>query len=623
MTRLNSIRKSLISNARLLRWPAAALAVGIMWSLAETLIIRYYFNSGLYFGRGFTPAFNGRIIFYGLVSVVLWGAITLAVHLWRRVFRGRPSLASSGPRAVAVLAAAAAWVNLSIVLTYAVHTEFGVPFRNRLALIVFAGLPAMVVIAAFVLLIIRLRLYANPALKLAAHISLTAALIIGACSYGYEWYRSLSRPRPSGLPDVVFITLDAWRADALRPDISPALARFAQENGLVFENARAPSSWTLPSFAATLTGSYNITEQCGLERRDDIRTTWAEVMRNNGYDTFAVVDNPYLDTNRLLTRGFNHYDNPYFKAFPAAVHFYDTAWYFALRGHRFIPDVPGEAERRLTRKVLSLLRKPSRRPKFIWVHYLNPHFPYQPAAAVLAKKAPYPPEEIEVFTDKRKLSPDKVGVIKTLYECEVESTDRDVAPLLAELAAAPNKLVIISSDHGEEFYEHGGTEHARTLYDEVCRVPLIIALPEARPDRPRVGQISSPVSLIDLAPSVLTFLGFPVPPTMEGRRDVLGGRVPPNREIYLALNSNEYLAAAIIAGDRKVIATISNDALRTEYYDLKADPEEQRPLPPDRKNERLKRKLLNWLCEKRVPREEPGGPSPFGDRADLRALGYM
>jgi len=627
LVKSSRIRTTLAKGARALRWPAAAFAVGVVWALAETLVIRTVFETGFYYSRSFISALNGRVVFYGLVSLAVWAIVTSGAILWRRVFGGSFSLAAISGRAIAFGAAAAAWFNLTIAGAYLVHAQFGVPLRNRLALITLGAVPSLVLVAAFIFLLTRLRrrfAVARAASKYAGYTLLAAALALAAVSYGYERIRSLSRPRPSGLPNVVFLTLDAWRADAFRDELSPAIATFARENGLVFTNARAPSSWTLSSFAAIFTGSYNVTRPSGVERRDDVRTTWAEIMRDGGYDTFAVVHNPHLDTVRFVNRGFNHFDCARFNAFLSAIHFYDTAWYFAMRGQCFVPEIPGEANYILTEKTLALVRKSSKRPKFIWVHYLDPHYPYQPTARVLREKAPHLTVKTDLGTDIENLSPENAAGIKTLYECEVESTDREVARLLAELAAEPNTLVIISADHGEEFFEHGGTRHNRTVYDEVCKVPLIIALP--KPDRTHVtvGEKSSPVSLVDVAPSVLRYLSLPVPPTMEGREDILSGEIPGDRQVFVILNSLEYLTAALIVGDKKVIMTLEGGDVRTEYYDLSADPGEQRPLPLDEQGERLQTELREWLDGLDVTRE--GGAadtSLFGDRADLRALGYM
>jgi hypothetical protein len=111
---------------------------------------------------------------------------------------------------------------------------------------------------------------------------------------------------------------------------------------------------------------------------------------------------------------------------------------------------------------------------------------------------------------------------------------------------------------------------------------------------------------------------------MEGREDILSGEIPRDREVFVILNCPESLTAALIVGDKKVIATLDGDDVCTEYYDLSADPGEQRPLPLDEGGRRLTTRLLGWLDERDVSRERGDGGRPiFGDRADLRALGYM
>jgi hypothetical protein len=611
----------------MLRWPAAATAVGIIWGYAETLVVRNVFDSGIYFSRSFGSAISGRIIFYGLLSLTIWALITLGAVSWRRISGRQFALSKINGWATALWAAAAAWVNLTLAATYVVHTQLGLLPRNRLALIMLGGLPSLVLVGAAVFLITRLRrrsLAARAVTKYAAYSVLAAALASAVVFCGYERWRVSSRPVPSRLPNVVFITLDAWRADAFNEELSPAIANFVRKKGFVFTNARAPSTWTLPSFAAVFTGSYNITRQTGLERRGVALATWAEVMRDGGYDTFAVFHNPHLDTTRFLIRGFSRFDYIEFNGFLSAIHYYDTVWYFANRGQRFAPEAPGEANRKLTDKTLSLVRASSRRPKFIWVHYLDPHYPYQPEADILRERAPRLLDKTDLGTDRGTLSRENAGALKTLYECETTTVDREVARLLAQLEAEPNTLVIISSDHGEEFFEHGGTRHGRTVYDEVCRVPLIIALPMSDRENVNARENSYPVSLVDVAPSVLGYLGLPVPSTMEGRNDIFYGEIPGEREIFVALNCPAYLTAAVIAGDKKVITTLEGGDAHSEYYDLSNDPGEQKPLPWDAEGELLKRNLLNWLDERNVVREEGAERlSPFGDRADLRALGYM
>lgn len=630
------IRNALPAIGRFFLWLGGAAGVGFCWALAETLLIRHTFASGIYFSRSFLSALNGRFVFYGLVAVVLTSLFALAFNFWQRAKRRNAPSPSARGRALIATAAVAVWANLSFLFLYFLYKNTCLPTWNKAAYVAASVIiPALITAAAAKAFS---RLYAkykawHGAVLFASYILLVAAVTGALSSSVYLWHKNRARPTSTDLPDVVVITLDAWRADAFNKTLTPKLYDFAQSDGLVFANARAPSSWTLPSFSAALTGSYNVANMEGLRsggpspgRRpwDVVPRTWAEVMRDSGYDTYAVLSNPHLDTTRLIFRGFSDFDYVDFHPVLAAVRFYDSALYFAVRGRKCSREVPGETTRRLMDKTLKILGIPGKRPKFIWVHILDPHFPYQPLRRVLEESAPYLLNKADYGTDRKYLKEANSGVVKALYDAEVRSTDSLVEPLLSDLERRKNTLVVISADHGEEFFEHGGKEHSRTLYDEVCRVPLIVALPDAGRSRPRAGAVSAPVSLVDVAPSVLNYLGLPVPPTMEGRQDLLTGNPPEDRTVYVTLNRAANMLAALAEGDKKVIAKIKEDRADVEYYDLRADPGEQRPLPLDDDGERLKEKLLKWVEERDVSREiGAGDASLFGERADLRALGYM
>jgi arylsulfatase A-like enzyme len=623
-----SLRAILAKSARPALWLAGAFSIAFYWALAETLLVRRCFNSGYYFSTSFSSALNGRIVFYALASLAIWALLALGIRSWRRLRRRDAPLAAVGGRALLILGAAAAWANLNLVATYAAYSKLGAAISNTLLLLALGGVPAVIIVAALFFLLRKLWgrfVAAKTVLRNLAYVALATAVVVAASSYGYKYYKAWSRPVPSDLPDVVLITLDAWRADMFLEERTPNIFEFAQKNALVFTDARAPSSWTLPSFAATMNGCHTITNAMGVESTVEKRRTWAEVMRDNGYDTFAVLSNPYLDAVRYVHRGFSHYDYVNFNAVLSAVHFYDTAWYFALRGSMFKPEEPGRTSRRLTEKTLALLRRSTARPKFIWVHYLDPHYPYQPETYVLAKEAPGLLDKRDYGTNRGKLSEENVDIIKALYAYEVETTDAYVGRLLAELSPRGNTLTIISSDHGEEFFEHGNFEHRKTVYEEVVRVPLIISPPAREPGRPNAGPVTTPTSLVDVAPSVLSFVGLPVPATMEGRKGLLASNAPQNPTIYITFrHPDNRFFGAIIKEYKKAIIRTEDERVAAEYFDLGADPLEQRPLPLGAQGQKLRRTLTGWLDSRPDFREEEAeGRLSFGEREDLRALGYI
>jgi hypothetical protein len=206
------------------------------------------------------------------------------------------------------------------------------------------------------------------------------------------------------------------------------------------------------------------------------------------------------------------------------------------------------------------------------------------------------------------------------------STDLLVKQLVDDVVRRPNTIAVISSDHGEEFFEHGNTRHGKTLYGEACQVPLAIFLPEGVRSTDSGTVISTPVSLVDVAPSVLSYLGLEVPDTMEGRRDLLtwDGAGRGNRTVYSTLNLKKRFLAAAIKDGRKVIFTSNEKGEKIEYYDLVADPGETNPLPLDAAAEEIKKDLLAWTEKKISPAILTEiEAAPLSDRADLRALGYM
>lgn len=624
----SSGKKGLLAKSRAIGlWLAVAVALGFCWGIVETLIIRNVFASGAYFNRDISHAINGRVIFFGTVAVVLSILLTFAIRLWGRLRRRPVTLSAAGKRALVASAAVAAYVNVTLCLLYFWQEATDLTKGELVQLGLLAALPSAAVIAGAILLLARLRRRfkaLRTALSYVSYALLTTGVVVGASSLAYQQYETLSRPYPGDLPDIVVVTLDAWRADTLTESLTPEILAYARRNGVIFTEARAASSWTLPSFAAALTGSYNVTNPQGLEPAGPSPTAWAEVMRDSGYDTYAVLSNRHLEVVRRPFRGFDYFHYVDFLAPLAQIHFYDTALYFGTRGRLMEAEVPGKTTRHLAKKTLDILRRPSRRPKFIWVHILDPHFPYQPLPEVLEAEAPELLDKSKYGIYRKYLTRKNLEIFEGLYKYEIKSTDLLVGDLLRELATRPNTVVVISSDHGEEFFEHGGTRHGKTLYEEVCRVPLIIALPKEDRERLPGGESAALVSLVDVAPSVLSYLGLEVPASMEGRRDLLAVAGAGNDEVYTTLNQTGAFRAALIQGRKKVIILMRDGELKVEYYDLDADPGELRPLPLDAHGEELKGRLVAWVQQKNVT----GGLSAetsalFGGRAELRALGYM
>lgn len=353
-----------------------------------------------------------------------------------------------------------------------------------------------------------------------------AALVCGACSG--------SPADPGGDPgshsSVVLIVVDALRADHLgtygysaRPT-SPNIDFWA-ERGLVFERAWATSPWTLPSFGSILTGRLPSAHAAGIEVVEgaaagggegsevDLREgaeievvaarnfvilpegvpTVAGILAAAGFATGALVANPFLDPRFGLGRGFAYYDH------------YDA----------------GNSDVRPAGEVVDLalewIDANSSRPFFLMVHLFDPHLDYDAPAPFRGRFAGAGDEGLELpvqgLWPTRNRVADMSGAerdfITAAYDEEIAYVDAEVGRFLQALqdrGALASGLVALTADHGEELFEHDGFEHGHSMYDEVLRVPLILWGPRVAP-----GRESVPVSLIDLAPTILEAAGVASP----------------------------------------------------------------------------------------------------------------
>jgi choline-sulfatase len=297
---------------------------------------------------------------------------------------------------------------------------------------------------------------------------------------------AISLPAFGVQPSVILITLDTTRADRMgflgcKRGLTPNLDALARQS-LVFSRAYAQVPLTTPSHATILTGTYpqfNQVIDLGSALGKDVPYL-PDILHQHGYHTAAFVGSQVLDPKGVAAPGFDRgFDN------------YDAS--FHSRG-------PGEdryvsVERRATVVVehaLAWLRQHEGSPFFLWVHFYDPHDPYDPPAPFKTKYAAVP------------------------YDGEVAYTDFAVGKLLAAVRSAglyDRALIAVAADHGEALGEHGEQSHGMFLYDETLHVPLLIKLPGT----PSAGQrIISRVGLVDLAPTLLRELGIEIPTRMQG-----------------------------------------------------------------------------------------------------------
>jgi arylsulfatase A-like enzyme len=376
--------------------------------------------------------------------------------------------------------------------------------------------------------------------------------------------------------NVVLISIDSLRADHLsaygyRRDTSPAMAALARD-GILFRNNTTTTAWTLPGHMSILTGRSLLGHGVVTDAQklgDDIPTL-AESLRSAGYTTHAIVSAPYVEARYGFDRGFDSYD--------------DQTIRFATHGDSY-KEVTAPL---LQRTAATWLDGNANRKFFLFLHYWDVHYDYAPGAPYDTMFDPHYEGSIngENFyfnpaVHARMPERDLEHVI-ALYDGEIRLVDDHIAMLrakLQELGVAEKTIIVVTADHGDEFFEHGRKGHHRTLYDEILRVPLIVYVPGAKPQR---SEVTMETSTIDIMPTVLGLVGAAVPPGVEGT-DLTGiaylGQAEWNRTTVAELYRTESLNCQVsLRRTGEKLIHHFNDRL-VEAYDIATDPGERSRLP--------------------------------------------
>jgi arylsulfatase A-like enzyme len=285
--------------------------------------------------------------------------------------------------------------------------------------------------------------------------------------------------------NIVLITLDTTRADRLscygyEHIKTPAIDELARR-GVRYARCYSPVPLTLPGHTSILTGLYPFDHGLrvnGAGTLDDRAATLAEVLGARGYQTGAVIGAYVLHSKFGLRQGFDFYDEDFSAGSARSIFFY------VERNAKTVTDT-----------ALAWLDTVSRSPFFLWVHYFDPHAPYEapgfnPATATTSA-----------------------------YDAEIVYTDTQLRRLIERLRqierhSGRQTLIVLTADHGEALWDHGEPTHGLFVYNDTLHVPLIVDLPSA----PKAGVVvDTPVSLADIYPSVLHWLGIPPPYETRGR----------------------------------------------------------------------------------------------------------
>jgi arylsulfatase A-like enzyme len=314
--------------------------------------------------------------------------------------------------------------------------------------------------------------------------------------------------------NILLIAIDTLRADSVgcygsNKSYTPNIDKIAKQS-LIYEHCLAPSSWTLPSFMSLFTSLYapqhgitgkgfllkspNAPEEKAESLSKDIPTL-AEILSNNGYHCEGIVANMLLNPTWGFKRGFQNYKQNY----------------------------QSQKATKETDEVCETLYrlKNDNIPFFLFVHYMDPHAPYSPPFPLNklydpdykgSRDGSLSIEDTNLFANISK--PDLI-YLKALYDGEITYVDKElkrIFNLLEQSGLSENTIIIITSDHGEEFYEHNAMGHCNDLFQELIFVPLIIKIP----DQLKKGIIRKAVSFIDIAPTLVNLVSAHIPKIWKG-----------------------------------------------------------------------------------------------------------
>ncbi|MEM7607723.1 MAG: sulfatase, partial [Myxococcota bacterium] len=362
--------------------------------------------------------------------------------------------------------------------------------------------------------------------------------------------------------NVLVFLVDTVRADKLRPFNestrvrTPGLDRWSQSAG-VFRAARTQENWTKPSVATLLSGLFpwQHTAASGEAVLPDSVEILSERLREEGFATAAFVCNGYVSDAFGFRQGWGSFRN------------------YLREGRR-------TQARFVAADVLEWLDgRDEEKPFFLYVHTIDPHVPYLPPPELLAEYDPDPYSgPVDFGRDRLLLEKIKSGRLRTnardrrrleaLYDGEITYHDVHFASILEGLqrrGLAENTMVVFTSDHGEEFFDHGSVGHGHSLYEELLHVPLLVKVPglEGR-------AIDAPAGLLDVVPTVYDALGLRASRSLPGRSLLPDLRGEPG--------TPRAMVAGFMEGWRSVVLgrfkLVHRTHRRVAVFDLEADPEE-------------------------------------------------
>ena len=450
---------------------------------------------------------------------------------------------------------------------------------------------------------------------------------------------------------VLFLMVDTLRADTLYGGglefpLTPTFAAQAKDAQL-FLDAESTAGWTIPSLGALLSGIHNLSFDGSAGRVPSDIPLLPKHLQEAGYASHAVVDNNIVEVRVGFGGGFETYFQrsgyrfafslPAFRALP-------TRFREKLREHLYTsyygsPGVTAVAGSLLKQHYAAELDKPI----FLYVHYMDPHAPYHLHDHL--KPDPVDAEPIDYYEFRDILradislrpTPGQLSRLLHRYENELRFMDGDLAQLIEDFRTLTNDegLIILTSDHGEEFLDHGRLGHGSTVYREMVNVPLMIWWPKTQRETLDYQRVENrAVSLLDLTPTILDALDvtpLPSPITMQGESflsKLSDPTIPIQASPIIASHArNGRRTYRYRNGEQVALMTHYFDDRPSEYeiFRLGDDPKELKNLASD--NPELKKDLIAKLTKEirrlEAAREKSQDQDTEANEEALRALGYI
>jgi len=462
--------------------------------------------------------------------------------------------------------------------------------------------------------------------------------------------------------------MDTTRVDHLscysdQKKTTPHIDAFAKD-ALIYTNAYATASWTLPSIASILTGTYpgdhgahriETTETyLPMNALDDTKTTLAELLKQAGYSTAGMVSCEFLTERFGMHQGFTHFDDTIssylftlstFGAVQFLNHFFPVTDYLSSKGLYGY-----SVAEQVNTSALSWLEENGRGdPFFLFLHYFDPHHPYLPEH--LGTHPKHIPDGIgkryrkdyvnyidmerdlidSVKWGEKPLLPDERDYLIGNYDREISELDKmigDIFKKLQELDLYDTTLIIVTADHGESFGEHNLMLHGVHLYEDTIHVPLLIKYPACDEQK---GFIDYPVSLTGIVPTLCSYLSIPTPDVIQGapfnqphqQKIIAQNFYDRNLKQQKWANRLTHDLISLHLGDYKYIAVSGGE---DQLFNLKEDPQETHNIiHRDNQTGSTMRDLLATYTERLKLTQKATGTVVLDEKTmqNLKALGYI